>query len=130
MKRISTKPLMTAGLASAARTAWSAPASRQRRSILSTDFSDSASSSDVQRQDKAARNSPTAVSRVACAMMLVGKGALWLALVSGDRELLLVLKGGAGLSASMVVLAGVGVAAGEEEGWCWSRQAAMRRLST
>jgi len=44
----------------------------------------------------------------------VGKGALWLALVSGDGELLLVLKGGAGLSASMVVLVGGGV--GEEEG--------------
>ena len=128
MKRISTKPLMTAGLASAARTGCSAPASRQRRSILSTAFSDSGRSSEVQRQDKAARRSPTAVSRVACAMTLVGEGAL--ALVSGDGELLLVLKGGAGLSASMVVLAGVGVAAGEEEGWCWSRQAAMRRLST
>ena len=125
MKRIATKPLMTAGLASAARTAWSAPASRQRRSILSTDFSDSARSSDVQRQDTAARSSPTAVSRVACAMTLVGEGALaWLALVSRDGELLLVLNGGAGLSASMVV------PVGEEEGCCRSRQAAMRRLST
>ena len=79
---------------------------------MSTDFSDSASSSDVQRQDTAARSSPTAVSRVACAMTLVGEGALWLALVSGDEELLLLLKGSAGPSASLVVLVGGGI---EEE---------------
>ncbi|OEL37854.1 hypothetical protein BAE44_0001127 [Dichanthelium oligosanthes] len=109
------KPLMTAGLANAVRMAYSAPASRQRRSILSTDFSDSARSSDMQRQEMAAWSSPTVVSREACTMTLVGEGALaWLALVSGDGELVALNGGCTGLSMTHRAATGVSAAAGVE----------------